>query len=206
VLGKDPAIGHLIGPVKNKPIELADGSILCPSSPEHDRWRVHFELSRDQGKTWKVIGPIHDGTRFNAIEPSILTYSDGSLQVLCRTKEGVVAQSRSRDGGKTWTQPAATHLPNPNSGTDAITLRDGRQLLVYNHTQRREKFPSGRNMLNVALSDDGKAWRPVITLERDQGEYSYPSVVQADSGMLHVVYTWRRQTVKHAVLDPEKIK
>ena len=33
-LGENPLIGHLLGPVKNKPLELQDGSILCPSSSE----------------------------------------------------------------------------------------------------------------------------------------------------------------------------
>jgi predicted neuraminidase len=204
-LGKDSAIGHIVGPVKNKPIELSDGSILCPSSSEHNNWRVHFELTKDQGKTWEVIGPIHDGTKFNAIQPSILTYKNGSMQVMCRTKEGVIAESWSTDGGQTWSQPAATHLPNPNSGTDAITLADGRQLLVYNHTVNGGEFPVGRNMLNVAISDDGKTWQPVITLERDQGEYSYPAVIQAANGTIHIAYTWRRQTVKHVTINPLKL-
>jgi len=204
-LGKDSAIGHIVGPVKNKPIELSDGSILCPSSSEHNNWRVHFELTKDQGKTWEIIGPIHDGKKFNAIQPSILTYKNGSMQVMCRTQEGVIAQSWSTDGGKTWSQPAATHLPNPNSGTDAITLADGRQLLVYNHTIRRGEFPAGRNMLNVAISKDGKTWHPVLTLERDKGEYSYPAVIQAADGTIHVAYTWRRQTVKHVAINPKKI-
>ncbi|MBT4725338.1 MAG: exo-alpha-sialidase, partial [Planctomycetaceae bacterium] len=160
---------------------------------------------KDQGKTWEIIGPIHDGKKFNAIQPSILTYKNGSMQVMCRTQEGVIAQSWSTDGGKTWSQPAATHLPNPNSGTDAITLADGRQLLVYNHTIRRGEFPAGRNMLNVAISKDGKTWHPVLTLERDKGEYSYPAVIQAADGTIHVAYTWRRQTVKHVAINPKKI-
>jgi len=204
-LGKDPAIGHIIGPVKNKPIELEDGSILCPSSSEHDHWRVHFERTTDQGKTWEIIGPIHDGSKFNAIQPSILTYKNGSMQVMCRTQEGRIAQSWSKDGGHSWSKPSATHLPNPNAGTDAVTLKDGRQLLVYNHTIRRGAFPAGRNMLNIALSDDGKTWRPVITLERDQGEYSYPAVIQAANGTIHIAYTWRRQTVKHVTINPKKL-
>lgn len=208
-LGTDDALGarnpNLIGPVKNKPIELEDGSILCPSSSEHRGWRVHFELSRDQGETWEVIGPIHDASKFNAIQPSILTYSDGRMQVLCRSQENVIAQSWSDDGGLTWGPVTGTELPNPSAGTDAVTLSDGRQLLVYNHTVRRGSFPSGRNMLNVAISTDGKTWTPVITLERSEGEFSYPAVIQAKDGSIHISYTWQRQTVKHVVLDPTLI-
>ena len=100
----------------------------------------------------------------------------------------------------------ATALPNPNAGTDAVTLKDGRQLLVYNHTTRRGGFPSGRAMLNVAVSTDGTAWQPVLTLERAKGEYSYPAVIQTADGLVHITHTYQRRSVKHVVLDPRKIK
>lgn len=205
-LGESDKIGHLIGPVKNKPIQLKDGSILCGSSTEHDGWRVHFERTSDGGKTWKVIGPIHEGKDFSAIQPSILTYPDGKLQILCRTRQGVIGQSWSEDGGKTWSGVTATDLPNPNSGIDAVTLANGRQLLVYNHTTRSGGFPSGRNMLNVAISQDGKNWKPVLTLEREKGEFSYPAVIQAADGKVHITYTFQRRSVKHVVLDPNQLR
>jgi predicted neuraminidase len=205
ILGENEMIGHLIGPVKNKPIQLEDGAILCPSSTEHDGWRVHFEITRDMGKNWEVIGPIHDGKEFGAIQPSILRHADGKMQVLCRSRQGVITQSWSEDGGKTWGKMTATTLPNPNAGTDAVTLRDGRQLLVYNHTTRGLAFPSGRNMLNVAVSADGKAWKPVLTLEKARGEYSYPAVIQTSDGKVHITYTFERRSVKHVVLDPKEL-
>lgn len=209
-LGEDERLGeknpNLAGPVKNKPIQLKDGSLLCPSSSEHNRWRVHFERTKDLGKTWEVIGPINDGSTFGAIQPSILTYADGKMQILCRTQQGVVGQAWSEDGGATWSDITATRLPNPNAGTDAVTLANGRQLLVYNHTTRDKEFPSGRNMLNVAISTDGRDWKPVLTLERDKGEYSYPAVIQTPDGKVHVAYTFRRQSVKHVVLDPKEIE
>jgi predicted neuraminidase len=205
-LGENDKIGHFIGPVKNKPTELDDGSILCPCSTEHDGWRVHFELTRDAGKTWQVIGPINDGQEFGAIQPSILTYADGKMQVMCRSQQSVIAQSWSEDGGQTWSKMTASALPNPNAGTDAVTLSDGRQLIVYNHTTRGGGFPSGRNMLNVAISKDGKDWTPVLTLERAPGEYSYPAVIQTADGKVHITYTYQRQSVKHIVLDPKEIE
>ena len=205
-LGVDPKLGeqntHLAGPVKNKPIQLSDGAILCPSSTEHDGWRVHFELTRDLGKTWEVIGPINDASQFDAIQPSILTYADGRMQIMCRSKQKVITTSWSEDGGKTWSKLASSGLPNPNSGTDAVTLADGRQLLVYNHTTRGGKFPSGRQMLNVATSSDGKTWTPILTLEKeDRSEFSYPAVIQASDATVHITYTYKRQSVKHVVLD-----
>ncbi len=194
-LGEDKNIGHLLGPVKNKPVQLADGSILCPSSSEHDGWRVHFEVTRDLGKTWEVFGPINDGKEFGAIQPSILKHAENKLQILCRSRQKVITQSWSHNGGKTWEPMTATSLPNPNSGTDAVTLQDGRQVLVYNHTA------SGRGMLNVAISKDGIEWMPIFTLENSKGEFSYPAVIQAKDGKVHVTYTYQRQSIKHVVLD-----
>lgn len=209
-LGKNEKIGHLLGPVKNKPIQLEDGTIMCPSSIEVEegndlKWMVHFEFTKDLGKTWEVVGPINDGEEFDAIQPSILTYPDETMQILCRTRQGVISQSWSENNGRTWSEMAATELPNPSAGTDAVTLEDGRQLLVYNHTTRGGDFPSSRNMLNVALSTDGKNWTPVLTLEKQEGEYSYPAVIQSEDGRVHITYTYQRKAVKYVVLDPEKL-
>lgn len=209
-LGEAAGIGHLLGPVKNKPVQLKDGSIVCPSSTEveindKDKWKVHFEVTRDLGKTWQVIGPVNDGLEFNAIQPSILTYGDGRMQILCRTREKVVGQSWSSDGGKTWSRMEATSLPNPNSGTDAVTLKDGRQLLVYNHAINDGPYPKGRGIINVAVSTDGRTWKPVLTLEQEEGEFSYPAVIQSSDGMVHITYTYQRRSIKYVTIDPKKL-
>jgi predicted neuraminidase len=96
-------------------------------------------------------------------------------------------------------------LPNPNSGIDAVTLMDGRHLLVYNHTTKEGEFPKGRNMLNVAISNDGIKWSPVITLERQAGEYSYPTVIQGSRGLVHITYTYQRKSIKYVRIDPRGI-
>ncbi|MBX3444397.1 MAG: exo-alpha-sialidase [Planctomyces sp.] len=194
------------GPVRNKAITLPDGLLLCGSSTEHDGWRVHFEITRDQGRTWDRIGPINDGREWNAIQPTILTHKDGSLQALCRTQEGWVASTRSTDQGRTWSPLAATVLPNPNSGIDAVTLADGRHLLVYNHTLRRAGRPHSRELLNVAISDDGESWRAAAILENQRGEYSYPAVIQANDGRVHITYTWDRKKIRHVVVNPELLE
>ena len=212
-LGKNEKIGHLLGPIKNKPVQLADGTIICPSSTEdydsakNTVWKVHFEISKDLGKTWEVVGPINDGVEFDAIQPSVLFHANGKLQVLCRTKEKVISQSWSEDNGKTWSPMTATSLPNPNAGTDAVTLKDGRQLLIYNHTTREGEEPKNRNMLNLAISDDGINWKPFMTLENVPHEngYSYPAIIQTSDGLVHATYTYVRETVKHVVIDPAKI-
>ena len=211
-LGEDPAIGPLLGPVKNKAVQLEDGTIIAPTSTEFKKdddtfWMVHFEISKDNGKTWEVVGPINDGVEFDAIQPSILFHKDGSLQILCRTRQDVISESWSTDNGQTWSPMKATSLPNPNSGTDAVTLADGRQLLIYNHSTKEGKEPKGRNILNLAISDDGKNWTPFMTLENEPNEsgYSYPAIIQSKDGMVHMTYTYDRKTVKYVVVDPSKI-
>jgi predicted neuraminidase len=189
----------ILGPIKNKPVQLPGGDLLCPSSTEDRGWRVHFERSADGGKTWTATAPLNDGKELAAIQPSILVHPDGRLQAMGRTKQKKLFEVRSEDGGKTWGRMSLTALPNPNSGIDAVTLADGRHLLVYNHTTR------GRTPLNVAVSDDGKAWRAAAVLESEPGEYSYPAVIQAADGLVHVTYTWKRERIKHVVLDPKKL-
>lgn len=268
------------GPTKNKPVQMVDGTILCPSSVEdNDGWRrgltntelviratiialagffcwqigcsvrrrntdrlrdswsrthtlllagflcflaacllmhfwgfwrpgrrVHLESTSEPHGQWRRIGPVAS-SGISAIQPTILTYPGRRLQILSRTKEGVIAESWSTDGGESWTPVAATSLPNNDSGIDGISLADGRQLLVYNHVAPAPTRPDApRTPLNVAISTDGKTWKNVLTLESDPGEYSYPAVIQASDGSVHVTYTWNRQRIKHVVIDPTKLK
>ena len=186
------------GPVKNKPVQLPNGDLLCGSSTESDGWRVHFERTSDLGRTWQRTGPVNDGQEFGAIQPSILFLGGEKLLAVGRTKQGKVFQVASDDLGRTWGPLSATSLPNPNAGTDAVTLKDGRHLIVYNHT------PKGRSPINVAVSRDGKDWQPALVLESEPGEYSYPAIIQTADGLVHITYTWKRQRVRHVVLDPAK--
>jgi alpha-L-rhamnosidase len=197
-----------LGPVKNKPVLLPGGELLCASSTEGDGWKVHFEITSDAGKTWKKIGPINDGKTVNAIQPSVLFHKGGKLQILCRSKERSIVESWSADNGKTWSPLTATALPNNNAGTDAVTLADGRQLLVYNHVKTPEGEKKGaRTPLNVAVSNDGKIWHAALVLEDSPiSQYSYPSVIQTADGFVHIVYTWRRQKIKYVKIDPKQLE
>ncbi len=189
----------IFGPIKNKPIQLTNGDILSPSSEEVGGWRVHLERSTDGGETWQRIGPINDGRTLVAIQPSVLHYPDGRLQLLCRSKQRWVTESWSDDNGLSWSTMSATGLPNPNSGTDAVSLTDARQLLVYNHSAR------ARSPLNVAVSTDGRHWQAALVLEDRIGEYSYPAVIQSSDGLVHITYTWNLCRIKHVVIDPAEL-
>jgi predicted neuraminidase len=196
-----------LGPIKNKPVQLPNGDILCPTSTETtqkpSRWRVHFERTSDLGKTWTKAEPAAatTGVEMNAIQPSILFHPGGKLQAIGRSREKRFFQTWSSDGGKTWSALTPTDVPNPNSGSDAVTLRDGRHLLVYNPTER------GRSPLAVGISRDGKSWRNVLVLDDEpKAEFSYPAVIQTRDGLVHITYTWKRQKVRHVVVDPAKLR
>jgi predicted neuraminidase len=189
-----------LGPIKNKAVILVDGTLMCPSSTEDAGWRAHMEFTRDGGHTFTKTEALNDGKEFGLIQPTILQMKQ-KLVALCRSKGlGKIVAMESTDQGKTWSKAEPLDLPNPNSGIDGVTLADGRSLLVYNHT------PTGRSPLNVAVSMDGKTWKPAIVLEREKGEYSYPAIIQSPDGLVHITYTWKRQKVRHVVIDPKRIQ
>jgi predicted neuraminidase len=200
----------ILGPIKNKPVQLANGDVLCASSMEGTGgWRVHFERTGDLGRTWQATGPVNDGKEIGAIQPGILFYPGGKLQALGRTRQGKIFQIWSDDGGRTWGKMTLTSLPNPDSGTDAVTLKDGRQLLVYNHNTRDKTSNKGRSPLNIAVSKDGETWQAALILEDDPAApsgFAYPAVIQTSDGLVHITYTWKRERIKHVVIDPVKLK
>ncbi len=194
----------IIGPVRAKPVMLANGKLLCGSSTEDQGWRVHMEITTDLGKTWSRTDVLNDGREFDAIQPTILTYPDGKIQILCRSR-GNLRQSWSGDDGKTWSSLLPSNLPNPSAGIDAVTMADGRQLLVYNHSTK------GRDKLNVAVSTDGQNWKAALKLEDEttidgkKAYGAYPAAILASDGNVHVTYTWRRERINYAVIDPNKL-
>lgn len=189
----------ILGPIKNRPIELPGGTLLCPSSSEDHGWRIHFESTSDLGKTWSTTGPLNEPRFIDAIQPSILRLGEEKLRAVGRTRQGKLFAIDSPDLGTTWGEMRLLDVPNPNSGADAITLRDGRYLLVYNEATTK------RTPLNIAVSTDAETWKSLLTLENTPGEFSYPTVIQTTDGLVHITYTWNRVKIKHVVIDPDKL-
>lgn len=201
----------ILGPIKNKPVQLANGDILSPVSNETpektSKWTVHFERSSDLGATWQKIGPVNDGVAIQAIQPSILFLGGDKLLAIGRSRQDRIFEVGSEDGGKTWGPMTFGTLPNNNSGTDAVTLRDGTHLIIYNHIGGRPgKWGGKRTPLNLAASKDGRTWSAALVLETEPGEYSYPAIIQTSDGLVHLTYTWRRERVRHCVVDPAQLK
>jgi predicted neuraminidase len=121
-------------------------------------------------------------------------------------------QSESHDRGETWSPVTDSELPNPGSGAEITSLRNGHWILISNDTER------GRHSLAVQISaDEGKTWGWKRHLELDTktdgaGSFHYPSIIQARDGTLHASYSYHlnrgegndadgkpaRKSIKHA--------
>ena len=185
----------IVGPAKNKPLVLADGRVLCPSSTEsHLAWGGWIEETDADLSTWRKHGPIHrDG--IGIIQPALFAGdADDHVVALCRTANaGRIARTESSDGGRSWSPPELVDgVPHNNSGLDADRLADGRVVLVAN------AVTGGRTPLHALVSDDlGRSFRPPQVLDDvPGGELSYPSLVTTPDGAgVRIVYTWQRRRI-----------
>lgn len=194
-----------LGPIKNKPVQLEDGSILFPSSTESvdgGIWHIHLEKSDSLLQQWTKIAIDNDS--FSVIQPSILRYANGDLQLLSRSGHNYIVECWSTDQGKTWGPLKKTSLPNPNAGSDAASLTNGWQVLIYNPMPSGKEWWNGRNKLNLAVSRDGRTWKDLDVLEDEpEGEYSYPAVIQSSDGKIHITYTHNRKNIRYVSLELE---
>jgi len=193
----------LYGPIRAKPLVLPNGIIVSGTSVEsYHSWAAWIERSTDNGNTWSKIGPIvapglpPPTQTYGIIQPSVVRLKDGTLRLYARSTEQIakICVADSTDGGLHWSPVHTLELPNPNSGIDAVALRDGRVVLVFNNTTK------GRTPLNLAVSTDGEHFRIFQTLESDPGEYSYPAMIQDRAGDIDITYTWNRQRIRAAHL------
>jgi len=218
----------LIGPVRAKPLVLLDGTIVSGSSTEtYHSWAVWIERSIDNGKTWTRTGPMvppanaikagaandTDGDSgasgaqvrnqtTGIIQPSVVLLRGTHLRFYARSTANIarITVADSFDNGVTWTGAMPIDIPNPNSGIDAVTLKDGRVVLVFNNSI------TGRTPLNLAVSEDGEHFRIFDTLEGRPGEYSYPAMIQGENGDLYITYTWNRKSIRFVRVPLTRIK
>lgn len=200
-----------LGPIKNKPV-ITGNKILYGSSSEPGRWLVHFEKSDFDGNNWTRSKDINaDNPGIDIIQPTLLCHKEGTIQAICRTKSTIknLYTTFSKDNGDTWSSPKNISILSNNSGLDAVTLSDGRFLMAFNRIPtnwRWHEKAAPRTPLNIHISSDGIKWDPFVLLETEKGEYSYPAVIQTSDGLIHIVYTYRREKIRHVVLDLSRIK
>jgi len=195
----------ILGPIKNKPYRLEDGTLLCGSSVESwNAWGCRCEITPDLGETWRVGNPINLPDNLHGlIQPTIFRAGPGTLRMFMRARRpiGKICESVSTDEGETWSPARPTELPNPSSGIDAVNFGDGRIALVYNPTVRE------RSPISLAISSDGgESFRKVLDLDEEDGEeFSYPAVIETSDGKIATVYTWKREKVRFVLVDPTSI-
>ena len=188
----------ILGPVRSKPLLQNDGSLLCPTSTEvGGDWRFHFEIL-DNGR-WNRVEPKEQDRQ--VIQPTLLKHPSGKVQALYRSKHGLIFQNESSDGGISWSPLETAGLPNNNAGIEALTLFDGRHLLLYSHLEK------GRHALHLAVSQDGKQWRAAAVMEQSKNsEFSYPAMIQRKDGRVELTYTWNRTGIRHFTIDPDRLQ
>lgn len=202
------AVGMLpagfFGPVRAKPIQLANGTILAGTSVESFRnWTPFVDRSTDGGKTWRRSNAFAVPGKFNQIQPTLFEAKDGKIVALMRSRDPrVVCRAESKDGGETFAPAEETKLPNPSAGIDCVKTAGGDVFLIYN------PVALGRSPISLARStDDGQTWKKVADLEGEAfAEFSYPAMIQSAAGTLEITYTWKRTHIKHLSLDPKKLR
>ncbi len=193
----DTALDAICVMVRNRPIVTRRGRWVLPAYIQ-GIYASQFWISDDDGASWQPTSPIlkYPST---TLQPAVVELEDGTLYSLMRRsgKGGFTWEGRSSDCGLTWSMRPREDLPNPDSGVDVIRLASGELVVAYNDS------PSDRTKLAVAVSrNGGETWSRPKTIEAGDGEFSYPSLIQAADGTIHIVYTHRRTAIAHAEFNP----
>ncbi len=196
------------GPVKNKMIRLSDGRLLAPASTEKKGWNCFIDMSFDEGRTWHkqkriktdtMPAILNSGNAFTTnavpmIQPTLWESAPGKVHMLTRTAKGRAYRSDSEDYGVTWCKAYPTCLPNNNSGLDLDRTPDGTLYLVSNPVSENwgDRYP----LTLQRSTDNGETWETMLTLESEEGEFSYPAIVYSD-GKLYITYTYNRTEISY---------
>ena len=188
------------GPVRAKPIQLANGTLLAGTSVESYRnWTPFVDRSTDDGKTWTRSNAFPVPGKLNQIQPTLFETKDNRVVALMRSSGPMkICRAESKDGGITFAPAEATELNNPSAGIDAVRTSAGDVFLIYN------PLPIARTPISLARSaDDGRTWKKVVDLETELGEFSYPAMIESAAGTLEITYTWKRSHIKHVSVNPK---
>lgn len=169
-------------------------------------------FTEDWGKTWTFSHPIMDAAPnlLGNIQPCFVKKKDGGITAFMRDNglPHFIRTANSTDDGVTWSPLGQLEIRNPGSSVDCIALKSGRWALVGNDV------PNGRHILTVYLSEDeGLTWkqsRPLESVEKEMGSFSYPSIIQAADESIHCTYSYTRKgiegsTIKHTRFNEDWI-
>jgi len=194
------------GIMLNKPTVLKNGDWLLTSSIWKADDSIRVYASTDQGATFVLRGTanVPDPATRGPDEPMIVQRKDGTLWMLVRMQG--LAETISRDGGKTWTPVERIAIKHCTSRFFVRRLQSGALLLVK-HGPLDER--AGREKLTAFVSDDdGKSWQGGLLLD-EREHVTYPDGVQAPDGTIYVVYDHNRTPdgeVLFAVFTEEDVR
>ena len=113
------------------------------------------KISSDKGQSWRDVA-VPDS--LGCVHMNITLLQDGSLLALYRSRwADYIYQSRSDDGGESWSTPQATDLPNNNSSIQVTTLHNGHLALVFNAMSARDASERRLSLYDEIEDEDDAA-------------------------------------------------
>ncbi len=183
------------------PLVRSDGAVLVPLANENFGIAA-MAITSDGGDTWTISEAVPDT---GVIQPTVVEFDDGLMVAFFRNghPDRRIQRSESHNGGLTWGPLTLTDRPHPGSGIEAVVLRNGHLLMIYN-----DKEQSPRDRLAVSISTDrGQTWPWTRHLENIPGQrFDYPSLIQAQDGTLHATYSYNLETIKHVHFNESWVK
>ena len=177
-------------------VELRNGRLLVPAA-NHGDYRAGKPafglcyISEDHGETWR---PGKGVVRLGGVgcqEPGVVELKDGRIYMIIRTSLGYIYQSRSSDGGDTWSEPVPTLLRSPAAPASIRRIpKTGELLMIWNNSPTARRAP-----LTSAISrDEGETWINLNDIEPDsvaneKASFAYTSILFVENTVVLTYWT-----------------
>lgn len=188
--------------VRNPPLALADGGVGLPVYHE-------FISKRPEWLRFDAEMQLLDRSRMPnsaaSLQPAVAALDEVRALALMRDASPLhrMRASATDTAGDRWQPATPTTIDNPNAAIALLRLADGSLLLACN------PLASDRNVLALLRSADaGKTWSAPWVIEQGgvNDEFSYPALAQDANGAVHLVYTWKRQAIKHVQVPLARVE